>query len=59
MQQEILEHYAKVAKYQEYINFCLMMGIPMNEIPSKVKSEDNAAFVHAYTDMLFLYGFLN
>ena len=59
MQKEILEHYAKVAKYQEYINFCLLMGIPMNESPSKVKSEDNAAFFQAYTDMLFLYGFLN
>lgn len=58
MEQEMLEHYAKVAKYREYISFWLMMGVPMNKIPQRMKVDDNAAFIHAYTDMLYLYGFL-
>jgi len=52
------EYFAKIAKYQEYINYCMMMGIPFEKIPANVPKEDFGAFMYVFTNMLYQYGFL-
>ena len=40
------EYFAKVAKCQQYINDCMMMGIPFEKIPTNVPKEDFGPFMY-------------
>ena len=50
--------FEKAAKYQGYINYCMMMGIPIEKIPENVPKKDFGPFMYVYTSMLYQYGFL-